>query len=91
MFDKQLSHLIECAHKRARHTGEPIYVVWDPCDGKYHLATERELNIFFAGLRDEHILYCAIPDGVFRRPRGGGGFPLGRLRREVLGGNPLPP
>ena len=61
MNDPKLEALIERAHKRARRTGEPIYVVWDPCDGEYHLATEWDLDTFFTGLRDEHILYCAMP------------------------------
>jgi len=61
MNDPKLGALIERANKRARRTGEPIYVVWDPCDGKYHLATEWDLDTYFTGLRDEHILHCAMP------------------------------
>lgn len=57
----QLDQLIERANKWARRTGEPIYVVWDPCDGMHHLATEWDLDTFFTGLLDEHILYCAMP------------------------------
>ena len=61
MRDRKLSQLIAHARKRARRTGQPIYVVWDPCDGQYHLATEWDLDTFFGGLMDEHILYCAMP------------------------------
>lgn len=57
----QLDQLIERANKWARRTGEPIYVVWDPSDGMHHLATEWDLDTFFTGLLDEHILYCAMP------------------------------
>ena len=36
--------------------GEPLYVVYEA--GYYHVATEEDLDTFFAGISDNDIVYC---------------------------------
>lgn len=59
---EERNRLINLAHRRARRTGKPVYVVWDSSYDRYDLATEWDLDTYFAGIPDQHVVYCAMPD-----------------------------
>ena len=52
-----LAQAIQRANKAARTTGEVRFVVRE--SGEYHVASEFDLDTFFAGIRDDSILYCS--------------------------------
>jgi hypothetical protein len=51
-----LSKAITWAEKSARLSGEVRFVVRE--SGEFHVASEMDLDTWFAGLRDDSILYC---------------------------------
>jgi hypothetical protein len=54
------------ARKRARETKAIRFVVFDdstdPAQGPYHVATECDLDTFFAGIPERNILYSTEED-----------------------------
>lgn len=49
------------AYSRSRmygNQGQPLFVVYE--DGYYHVCTDEDIDTFFAGIRQEHIVYCTV-------------------------------
>lgn len=60
---KTQKQAVKKAAELARKTGKPHYVVFSQADaeqfgGPYQVATEHDLDTFYAGISERNILYC---------------------------------
>lgn len=55
-FNEAKEHAVRLAHK----TGKTRFVIWvgDDVSGPYAVATDEDLDTFYLGISDDHILLC---------------------------------